>query len=150
MWERPDCRNDVRNEANESINVVLAVIQNIGALLVDVWRALHDPHTHVLLVRGIDTILAEIGQRTTDAVEALFAVATLNHPVVREVAEFDVRIDHACWLRPAACNVGAEFGGDHVTDDQGVVVYAVRRVRTELVTPLAYDSVRSHLACDET
>ena len=69
--QRADRRHDVLDEERERTNVVFAVIQNGRALRGRERRTLDDPVAHVGLVRGVNSVLAEIAQRAVEAEKAL-------------------------------------------------------------------------------
>ena len=63
--------------------------------------------------------------------------------------KLDIGVERARRLAPAQRGVKAELGGEHVADDQRVVVEPVRRERAELILPQPDQPARSHLQCDE-
>ena len=147
---RANGRNDVRHQARESAHVVFAVIQDVALFLsVERW-ALQNALAHVVLARNVDLILKEISQRAADRIKAFLAVAAFYRAVIHVVPELDVGIERTRRFAPTQRSVNTEFGGEHVADDQRVVVEAVRRERAKLVLPQPNEPARSHLQSDET
>ena len=68
-----------------------------------------NPVAHLVFVRGVDAVFAEILKRTVEAIKAFLALAALNGSVVHEVAEFDVRIERTRRLPPSERNVATEI-----------------------------------------
>ena len=101
---------------------------------------MEDAIAHVLLVGDVDLVLTEIAKCTADAEETLFALPTLDRPVIHVVAEFDVGIQCASGLTPTLRNVKPEFGGAEEGYDQRIGIEPIRRKRTELVLQQANDS----------
>ena len=102
------------------------------------------------LVRGVDAVFAEIAQRAGEARRSPCRGPPLfSGAVVHVVAKFNVGIERARRLPPAERDVAAEFGADHVADEQRVGVEPIGRKRAELVLPLADESAGSHFKRDE-
>ena len=89
------------DQARQGADVVLAIRQDLLALVGAEWRALHDPIAHIALVRGVDSVVAEVAQSARQAIETLFAIAALDGAVVGVVPKFDVGIETARRLAPA-------------------------------------------------
>ena len=132
---RANGRNDVRQQPRERAHIVLAIVQDVALFLSAEGRALQNTFPHIVLVSDVDLILEEVSQRAADRIEALLAVAALDRAVIHVVPELDVGVERARRLAPALRGVKAELGGEHVADDQRVVVEPVRREWAELVLP---------------
>ena len=105
--QRADGRNDVRNQARQGVNVILAIIENRCALLGGERWALQDPLTHIAFVGGVDAIFAEVLQGSGESEKALVAVRTLRGAVVHAVAKLNVGIERARRLPPAERRCGS-------------------------------------------
>ena len=127
--------DDVRQQARERAHVVFAIVKDVAPFLSVERRPLQDALAHVVLAGDVDLILEEVPQRAADRVKTLLAVAALDRAVVHVVPELDVGIECARRLAPANRGVKAELGGEHVADDQRVVVETVRRERAKLILP---------------
>src|SRR6516164_10985787 len=121
----------MRNQASQRLYVTLTIFENVLPLPAGKRRALHNAITHVVLVGDVKLVLAKITQRTGNRIKPLVAVFSFSSAVVHVVTKFDIGIERACRLAPAKCDVRAEFGTDHVADDQCIGVEAVWRKWTE-------------------
>jgi hypothetical protein len=128
------------NQPHQRADIVFAIFKNQCALIGAKWRTLQDSIAHFLFVRSVDTGLAEIQKRTTQAVETFFPVFGFGGAVIDVMAKLDIGIKAAGRLRPAKPNVAAELGCRQVADEQGAGVEPVRRTRFEFILPLANDA----------
>src|SRR5262245_55481514 len=140
----------MRDEARQAAyRVVLTIFQDGVALCAGKRRTLQDTIPHVALVGDVEFVFAEIAQRAGKRVKAFVAILGFGCAVVHVVAKFHVSIERTCGLAPTACNMAAEFGGEHIADEQRVRVKAVGWERAKLILPQPNDAARSHLISNE-
>jgi len=100
MWQRSDGRNDLFDQAGQRQSVVPAVGKIALPFLGANRRTGDNPVTDIVFLRTVDPIIAEIAERTGQAVEAFLAVARADPGVVRQVAELDIWVERSRRLAP--------------------------------------------------
>src|SRR5262249_56823915 len=97
---------------------------------------------HILLVRDVELILAKVAQRAGERIEAFIAIDGFDRAVVGVMTKLNIGIERARRLAPAKRDVGTEFSADHIADDQGIGVDAVRRKPPKILLPQTNGSAR--------